>query len=57
MGREKDDLLKKEEAKTAAAAAKGRICSRCGSVVEFDDSEPTRKGMLCASCRNAIPKD
>ena len=57
MGHEKDELLRKEEARTEAARAKGRVCARCGNVIEFDDPEPTSDHMLCDYCRNAMPKD
>lgn len=57
MGQAKDDAIRREEARTAAAAAKGRICARCDAVIEFDDAEPTSKAMLCSRCRAQMAKD
>lgn len=57
MGQAKDEMMRREEARTNAARAKGRICAMCGEVVEFDDPEPTSEAMLCAHCRNLMADD
>ena len=55
MGRYQDELIKKEQARAAAAKAAGRLCEECTEVIDFDDLEADLRGdKLCSRCRRRL---
>ena len=55
MGRYQDELIKKEQARDAAAKAAGRLCEECTAVIDFEDLEADLRGdKLCSRCRRRL---
>ncbi len=51
MGREKDRLLEREEARYAAAKRDGHTCAYCGSVIPYGTDRGRTENALLVSAR------
>lgn len=56
MGREKDEMLRKQEAAEDAARRDGRRCELCNAVIPYGES-PGGQERLCVSCYSAMQAD
>ncbi len=56
MGREKEEMLVKEQARYDAAERAGRRCAYCHAVIPYGDEVPGEPG-VCPSCAHTFNKD
>ncbi len=56
MGREKEELLRKEENWKAKARKDGLYCEVCGSLIEYDDRDTYFSTKRCSVCENTYEK-
>lgn len=56
MGREKNELLQKEENWKAKARNERLHCEVCGSLIEYDDRDTYFSTRRCSVCERAYEK-
>jgi hypothetical protein len=56
MGREKDEMLRKQQAAHEAAQRDGRRCAHCNAVIPYGET-PGGQNKLCVSCYSSMQAD